>query len=78
MFFIFGLTTRRKAVDTGRFRCPNEGATRPYRRLRARRWFTLFFIPLIPLDRQGEWVQCQGCGATYGADVLERHPAQVA
>lgn len=78
MFFLFGLKNRRSTVDTGRFHCPNEGATRPYRHDRFRRWFTLFFIPVLPLNRQGERVQCQGCGATYGPDVLARHPARTA
>jgi hypothetical protein len=75
MFFIAGLTTRNKPVGTGTFRCPNEAGTRRYQRLQSRRWFTLFFIPLVPLNRRGEWVQCLGCGATYRADVLDRYPA---
>lgn len=75
MFVLFGLKTRQKAVDRGRFHCPNEGATRPYQHVQARRWFTLFFLPVLPLDRQGEAVRCQSCGATYGPDVLRRHPA---
>jgi hypothetical protein len=74
MFFVFGVTSRHKTVDSGRFRCPNEDRTTPFRHEEARRWFTLFFIPLIPLGRQGEWVRCQSCGATYGPDVLDRHP----
>ncbi len=78
MFFLFGLTSRRSTVDTGEFHCPNEGATRSYRHTRALRWFTLFFIPVLPLNTQGESVRCQGCGATYGPDVLERHPARAA
>lgn len=75
MFVIVGLKSRRSTVDTGRFHCPNEDATRPYHHQRLRRWFTLFLVPIIPLDRQGEWVQCDGCGATSGTDVLARHPA---
>jgi hypothetical protein len=75
MFFIAGLKSRTKTVAEGRFRCPNEGADRPYRHLHARRWFTLFFIPLLPLGTQGEWVRCGGCGAQYGPDVTARHPA---
>ena len=74
MLFILGLKTRRKTVESGQFRCPNEGGRRRYRHLRARRWFTLFFLPIIPLGKQGEWVQCRSCGATYGPDVLRRHP----
>ena len=75
MFWIIGLKTRTSTVERGRYHCPNEDAPRPYQHLRARRWFTVFFLPLIPLDRQGEWVRCAGCGATYGTDVLARHPA---
>ena len=76
MFFILGLRSRTSTVDRGQFRCPNEGADRPYRHERARRWFTVFFLPLVPLGSQGERVQCQSCGATFGPDVLARHPAR--
>lgn len=72
MFFIVGLRMRHSTVDTGTFRCPNERGDRPYSRIRARRWFTVFFIPLIPLGQRGEWVRCRSCGATYETDVLAR------
>ena len=72
MFFIAGLRTRNKTVGMGTFHCPNEGGVRRCRRLQARRWFTLFFVPVVPLDRRGEWVQCLGCGSTYRTDVLDR------
>lgn len=75
MFFILGMTSRHRTVESGRFTCPNEGQSRPFQHEQARRWFTLFFIPLIPLGKQSEWVRCQSCGATYGPDVLSRHPA---
>jgi hypothetical protein len=75
MFFILGITSRTSTVDTGVFRCPNEGADRRYRHERARRWFTLVFIPLVPLGTQGERVQCDSCGVRYGTDALTRHPA---
>ncbi|HSK95605.1 MAG TPA: hypothetical protein VK891_03230 [Euzebyales bacterium] len=73
MFFIAGLTTRSREVGTGTFVCPNEGGTRRYRHLQSRRWFTLFFVPLVPLNRRGDWVQCLGCGITYRADILDRN-----
>ena len=75
MFVIAGLKTRISNIGSGRFHCPNEGADRPYGRRRARRWITLFFVPIIPLGRKGEWVQCRGCGVRYGPDVLQRHPS---
>ena len=35
-----------------------------------RRWFTLFFIPVIPLNRAGEQVRCAVCGTRYRMEVL--------
>lgn len=75
MFFIAGLTSRVKTVDAGEFFCPNEQGNRHYQHLEQRRWFTLFFIPLIPLGGRGAWVRCDGCGATYDPSVLQQHPA---
>lgn len=76
MFFIIGTRSREKTLEAGRFHCPNEGADRAFLHQQARRWFTVFFVPLIPLGKQAEWVRCQSCGATYGPDVLARHPSR--
>ena len=47
----------------------------PYRHKRVRRFFTLYFIPMIPLDLHGEYVECQRCRGTYLLDVLNFDPA---
>ena len=73
MFFIAGIKDRRSTVDTGRFRCPNEGGERRYEHVRIRRWVTLFFIPLIPLGSKGEHVRCQSCGTVYPPSTLQAH-----
>ena len=75
MFFIVGLTTRTATVGSGEVFCSVEGGVRPSRRVRARRWVTLFFLPLIPLGRQGEWVQCMSCGARYEPEVVQQYQA---
>lgn len=77
MFFIAGLTTRNRTVDEGTFFCPNEGGQRRYGHVAARRWITLFFIPLIPLGTHAEWVQCHSCGATYDPGVVRRDPSRL-
>ena len=41
---------------------------------RVRRFFTLYFIPIIPLDRLGEYVECKSCKSTYNERVLEFNP----
>ena len=66
-----GITSR---VGAGRFNCPRCGES-PYAHSVVRRWFTLFFIPLIPLNVAGDYVECQRCFGTYGARVLTYDPA---
>lgn len=62
MFLLFGLTTRRSTRAGGDFWCPKEGTRRRYLRERSRRWFTLFFIPVLPLGQGREWERCTSCG----------------
>ena len=50
VFYIFGL------IGRGQFHCPNCGGDRNYEHRTARRFFTLFFLPVIPLDKVGEVV----------------------
>ncbi len=44
---------------------------RPYQLKKVRRFFTLYFIPIIPLDTLGEFVECQVRKGTYLKQVLE-------
>ncbi len=69
---IFGFRVRGTAIGTGTFFCPQEGGDREYQRQRLRRWFTLFFIPLIPLNVLGEAVHCTSCGGDWDPAVLAR------
>lgn len=70
MLLIWGWRARYKTLAEGTFYCPKEGGDRPYRTKEARRWFTLFFIPLIPLKVLGEFVECQSCQTSYDPVVL--------
>src|SRR3954465_8784335 len=72
MLLIFGFRIRMKTVDTMMFFCPGCGGDRPGMRQLARRWFTLFFIPVIPLNVVGEVITCQTCGRSYKPEVLDR------
>ncbi len=71
MLLIMGMKARLKVLAEGLFTCPNEGGQRTYRHVSARRWFTLFWIPVIPLGRLGEHVECASCGAQYDTAVLQ-------
>lgn len=62
--FYFGL------IDSGHFHCPQCGGDREFKHSPARRWFTLFFIPVIPLGKLGEVVTCQTCKTRFDPAVL--------
>jgi len=70
LLLIFGLRVFYRAVGQGMFHCQRCGGDREYRHRAGRRWFTLFFIPVIPLNHVGEHVQCTICGTRYRMDVL--------
>jgi hypothetical protein len=67
---IFGLRTWWRTIGQGMFHCRQCGADRQYRHRAGRRWFTLFFIPLIPLNKVGENVMCTTCKTRYQPAVL--------
>lgn len=67
---IWGWRTRFKTLAEGMFHCPGCGGDRPFARKQARTWFTLFFVPLIPLKVLGEHVECQTCKQSYDERVL--------
>jgi DNA-directed RNA polymerase subunit M/transcription elongation factor TFIIS len=71
LFIIFGISSKVKAKPAGPFRCPACDAQRTYAELRRSRWFSLFFIPLIPLGSSSLGrVQCTTCGSEYDASVV--------
>lgn len=72
---IFGTRGVTYSAGSGGFYCPTCHDEKPYKHKRVRRFFTLYFIPLIPLDLHGEYVECEGCQGTYRMDVLEFDPA---
>ena len=70
MPIIWGLRVVYHKIATGVFFCRKCGGDRGYRRRAGRRFITLFFIPLIPLGRTGEHVQCTTCKTRYVTEVL--------
>jgi hypothetical protein len=70
VIIIFGWRTVWRTVATGVFHCGHCGGDRNYRRRSGRRFFTLFFIPVIPLGLVGEHVQCTTCRTSYRTSAL--------
>lgn len=62
--------------EEGSFGCPNARcrgratATQQYRLRRARNWFTVLFVPVLPLNGRGFYVECRHCKSIFSVDVL--------
>lgn len=70
MIIIWGWRAVSYVLGTGQFFCPRCGGDAPYRHLRQRRWFTFFFIPVIPLEQLGTHIECTRCRAAFTEAVL--------
>jgi hypothetical protein len=75
MLIIWGLRIVYRTIGQGVFFCRRCGGDRDYRHRSGRRFITLFFIPLIPLARTGEHVQCLTCKTRYVTEVLDQPTA---
>jgi hypothetical protein len=70
VLFIWGLRVVYRTLGQGVFFCRRCGGDRNYRHRSGRRFITVFFIPLVPLNKTGEHVQCLTCKTRYVTDVL--------
>jgi len=68
---IFGTRGVKSTMEKGEFDCPQCEANRAYKHKKVTRFFTLYFIPIIPLGRLGDFVECQTCKGTFISKVLE-------
>lgn len=75
---IFGTRGVTYGSEGGQFFCPGCEGRESYRHRKVRRFFTLYFIPVIPLDLLGEYIECQRCTSTYKTSILAYDPQQAA
>ena len=54
----------------GSCHCERCGGDRAYRRLSGRRWMTSLLVPVLPLGKAPEHLQCTVCGTRYRLDLL--------
>lgn len=71
---ILGTTVLNFKKDEGEFFCPVCREQREYKLKTARQFFTVYFIPVIPLNSVGEFVQCNACRQKFDNQVLEYDP----
>ena len=72
LFIVFGNKIRTQVTGEGEFFCPSCQKQRKYQRKKAKNYFSLYFVPLIPLNDAGEIIECQHCGRSYNPDVLKQ------
>jgi hypothetical protein len=70
LFIIWGLRVIYRTIAQGVFFCRKCGGDRDFRLRVGRRFVTVFFIPLIPLNKTAEHVQCTRCKTRYVTEVL--------
>lgn len=58
-----------------RFVCPVCQCDSACDHKRVRRFFTLYFIPIIPLGTAAEYVECKKCGKAFEPEALAHDPA---
>ncbi len=69
---IFGTRGVKSTIEKGSFQCPQCNNTQEYRHRKVTNFFTLYFIPLIPLGSAGEYVECTNCKGTFIPRILEQ------
>jgi tellurite resistance protein len=76
VLLVFGLTAVSRTVGEGTFHCPQCGGDRAFRRRAGRRFFSIFFVPLVPLWRLREAVECRACRGRFPVAVLRTPTAR--
>ena len=75
---IWGSKTRFIPVSQGSFSCPACASSQPFTMMAAKRYFTLYFIPLFPTSTLGNFVRCNACSGEFHSDILSMTPEKLA
>jgi zinc-ribbon family len=67
MFFLIGVRSKAKAIGQVQRGCTKCTRATVHTAVEARKWLTLFFIPVIPLGGNNYVVRCNLCGLTLKA-----------
>lgn len=71
-FIIFGWPRRTKDYGPAYYtECMNCGNAAMYWLIKVRRWFTLYFIPVLPISTKSCYLVCEVCEAAIKVDKDE-------
>lgn len=65
MLIIFGTKNVGKTIKKGNFDCPRCNTQRIYNLNQNKKYFSLFFIPIIPLGNNGDTLCCNVCKTEF-------------
>jgi hypothetical protein len=71
MIVVWGTCVTNRVISTGQFYCPHCRSRCSYKLRQPKKWGTIFWIPLIPLEEFERYVECDSCNATYREVVLQ-------
>jgi hypothetical protein len=71
---VWGRSISSKVVATGQFYCTRCRQQRTYALRQHQKWGTIYWIPMVPLEKSELYVECASCHATYPQAAL-RHDA---
>lgn len=75
---IWGTRGLTSTVSSHSFHCPRCSATRPGSLKQVKNFFTLYFIPIIPLNVATRYVECETCNGTFAEEILQYDPQKEA
>ena len=66
MTIIFGTKSKQKNLGiVGNFECSRCNNVSEWSLMHTQQWFTLFWIPIFPISKKHEYMQCPICGQGY-------------
>ncbi len=68
---IYGYAPKTIEVDHGKFLCPVCVREELYTKMVIKRYFTLYFIKIFPIDIMLTYIKCGLCGGEFKEEVLE-------
>ena len=77
MIIIFGTKGRKIKLDENTFFCPSCVSEVTYTRYKVGNYFTLFFIPLFPISKSTQLIECQTCHSQYMPSVLDLPASEI-
>lgn len=70
MIIVWGTKWTISVVEKDYFVCPVCRTNQEYELKRARKFFTFFWIPIIPLGKESFYIDCCYCGSSFNTKLL--------